>query len=265
MKLKNIFRRKDKDKESEKIHQEDLRDDFAELEDQELSDPIDEDSTESGIEDDFDEIGFLESLEEDSFNDLPSVTEGDNSDELDDSDDSEIDDYEDEEELLDPLWHDDPYEDWDSNESTAEEDIESVSSSQPQEKHVTFIPIDEYQDISHLDEIIERNRQMVSNNELIKRLNVLEKDKSDMEKLDQIKKEYVVSRIQSPEIQNLTQKYVDDIDMLIEDTKLNLAEAHDKVLTTDYEAKAIDLLEPEIDEAENQYQRDIARSEEHTS
>lgn len=275
MALKEIFgkfgRKSKKDSEDK---QEDRIDDFAVLENKELADPIDEYSTDSGIvddetDDDFDELDYLDQLDhQEAFQDTEydeneyeydfgtPETEGDvyeNDDIFDDEENTNSTDD------LEDIWNESSYDDWEQNKNEAKEN--SVSEQSQQAKHVTIVPLHEYQDLSSLNDIIERNKEMVSNEGLIKRLDIFDNDGEELSKLDKIKKDYITSKIYSSEIQNLTQNYVDNIDVLIENTKLNLAEAHNGVLTIDYEDRALDFLESDLDDIESEYEEDISTNE----
>jgi len=116
---------------------------------QELSDPIDENSTESGIidDDEFDGIGFLEELEKSNQQkdesqsieaNVADYTEATNSAE------SSVENWQ---ELAD-------------EEDQASLDSQAVTRSTLQEKkRVAFIPLTEYQDFPQLHDIIKRKKK----------------------------------------------------------------------------------------------------------
>ena len=90
---------------------------------------------------------------------------------------------------------------------------------------------------------------MLTDQELVRRLNIFDKKEAEFSKLDKMRETFVLNQIHASDIQSLTQEYKDDLDILIENTKLNLAKVHDNALTINYEERVIDLFEADFEEA----------------
>lgn len=130
-----------------------------------------------------------------------------------------------------------------------------------EEKHVQFINVEAYKDLSRLSDMIERHKHKVGNEALLSRLSLIE-DSADFSTLDEYKRDYALKHIQSSDIQDITQAFVDNLDSLIETTQLNLVTKHDEVLTTNYELRALDAIEFELDDLQDNKDQAISQYKE---
>lgn len=130
-----------------------------------------------------------------------------------------------------------------------------------EEKHVQFINVEAYKDLSRLSDMIERHKHKVGNEALLSRLSLIE-DSADFSTLDEYKRDYALKHIQSSDIQDITQTFVDNLDSLIETTQLNLVTKHDEVLTTNYELRALDAIEFELDDLQDNKDQAISQYKE---
>lgn len=130
-----------------------------------------------------------------------------------------------------------------------------------EEKHVQFINVETYKDLSRLSDMIERHKHKVGNEALLSRLSLIE-DSADFSTLDEYKRDYALKHIQSSDIQDITQTFVDNLDSLIETTQLNLVTKHDEVLTTNYELRALDAIEFELDDLQDNKDQAISQYKE---
>lgn len=130
-----------------------------------------------------------------------------------------------------------------------------------EEKHVQFINVEAYKDLSRLSDMIERHKHKVGNEVLLSRLSLIE-DSADFSTLDEYKRDYALKHIQSSDIQDITQTFVDNLDSLIETTQLNLVTKHDEVLTTNYELRALDAIEFELDDLQDNKDQAISQYKE---
>lgn len=130
-----------------------------------------------------------------------------------------------------------------------------------EEKHVQFINVEAYKDLSRLSDMIERHKHKVGNEALLSRLSLIE-DSADFSTLDEYKRDYALKHIQSSDIQDITQTFVDNLDSLIETTQLNLVTKYDEVLTTNYELRALDAIEFELDDLQDNKDQAISQYKE---
>lgn len=130
-----------------------------------------------------------------------------------------------------------------------------------EEKHVQFINVEAYKDLSRLSDMIERHKHKVGNEALLSRLSLIE-DSADFSTLDEYKRDYALKHIRSSDIQDITQTFVDNLDSLIETTQLNLVTKHDEVLTTNYELRALDAIEFELDDLQDNKDQAISQYKE---
>lgn len=142
---------------------------------------------------------------------------------------------------------------WDEeDEVTSEESIPLKEENKT--KETVFISEQDYIDIGGLNEIIERHKNNLSTERLLQRLNVSTDTKA---RLEEKQLEYAKKSIFSSNIQNITQAFENDLDALVENTRLNLREYHSKAITKDYEGDALDLLESELEYMEEELEKKL--------
>lgn len=139
---------------------------------------------------------------------------------------------------------------WDDEET----EEENILIQEDKSKETVFVSEQDYTDIGGLSEIIERHKNNLSTERLLQRLNVSEDAKT---RLEEKQFEYAKKSIFSSNIQNVTQAFENDLDALVENTRLNLRDYHSKSITKDYEGDALDLLESELEYMEEELEKKI--------
>lgn len=144
---------------------------------------------------------------------------------------------------------------------------ETVFEEKPQEdvkvavkKHetVNFPNLDEYTDLSVLNETIDRHKNQFKEDHLLKLLNLPKHDRPEqLSKLDQKKVNYAINELGRTDLQEELQQFRNKLSSLVEKTKLNLGEIHNEALLSDYSTEAEDVIGHELDELQENFEQTI--------
>lgn len=148
----------------------------------------------------------------------------------------------------------------DDNENVGDDSVYSVLETKEKEqlaeetikeKEFQFVTLSDYTNVDHLKEMVNRKKNQLTEGELLKRLNI-SPGKEDDDPLEAKKIDYAKQRINSSEVQARIQSYLDRMDKLIENVHLNLTEFHGNTISDDYNLKALDQIEGELNEIDSE-------------
>lgn len=148
----------------------------------------------------------------------------------------------------------------DDNENAGDDSVYSVLETKEKEqlaedtikeKEFQFVTLRDYTNVDHLKEMVKRKKNQLTEEELLKRLNI-SPGKEDDDPLEAKKIDYAKQRINSSEVQARIQSYLDRMDKLIENVHLNLTEFHGNTISDDYHLKALDQIEGELNEIDSE-------------
>lgn len=127
---------------------------------------------------------------------------------------------------------------------TADENYSEINS-------IKFPSLTDYGNISSLDNLIQRNKEITSIENLKNRMDIIQHEK--LPRIEKIKNKYKESKLQTLEVNNLLKSYHDNLDFQSEVIKNELAKIYQKAISDDYLERSFDLQEVELLEKEQEW------------